>query len=64
MNQIRFVVGDGWYRGKIGMGSLRYYYGDHTKIAAVLDVSFTDGTSMSIHTGEGWKATQDGPIRL
>ncbi len=62
-NSICLILGDGWYRGKIGVSSRRHFYGDKTKISAVLDLSFTDGTRVPVATGGSWKATQDGPVR-
>ncbi len=63
VNVIAVVLGDGWYRGKIGISSKRYFYGEKTKLAVVLDIFFTDGSQETITTDKTWKATQDGPIR-
>lgn len=62
-NVIGVVLGDGWYRGKIGVSSKRNFYGDKTKLAAILEITFSDGTQETVVTDETWKATQDGPIR-
>ena len=61
-NVIGAILGDGWYRGKIGVSSKRNYYGEKTKLAAVLEITFADGSQTNVSTDESWKATQDGPI--
>ncbi len=63
VNVIAVVLGDGWYRGKIGVGSKRYFYGEKTKLAAVLEVFFADGSQQTLTTDESWKAIQYGPLR-
>lgn len=60
-NAIGAIVGDGWYRGNIGFKGQRSYYGDKSALLAQLVVTFTDGTSESVVTDSGWKATT-GPI--
>lgn len=57
-NVISVILGDGWYRGKIGIKSKRYFYGEKTKLAAILSI---DGET-AIFTDDTWKATQDTPI--
>jgi len=61
-NVIGAILGDGWYRGKLGLRSTRNLYGDKTKLLAVLEVEYADGTRESIMSDEKWKATQNGPI--
>ncbi len=63
-NVVGVVLGDGWYRGKIGAFSRRNHYGTKTKLAAVLTVTFSDGSVAQLTTGSDWRATQDGPIRM
>jgi alpha-L-rhamnosidase len=62
-NVIAVVLGDGWYRGQIGAASKMNVYGEKTKLAAVLDIAYSDGSLESVTTDARWKATQDGPIR-
>lgn len=60
-NVIAAVVGDGWYRGCLGIKSSRGFYGDKIKFAAVLELEGKDGITY-IRTDESWKAVQEGPI--
>jgi alpha-L-rhamnosidase len=62
-NVMTAILGDGWYRGKIGVSSNRFFYGEKTKLAAILLITYADGSEETIVTDGNWKATQDGPIR-
>ena len=62
-NLVGVVLGDGWYRGKIGVFSKRNFYGERTKLAAALTVTLASGRVLELVSGPDWKATQDGPIR-
>ncbi len=62
-NSIAAVIGDGWYRGRVGLLDRTSFYGEKIKFMCVLDVTFTDGTTQRVVTDTNWKATQDGPIR-
>ncbi|MGW7205595.1 family 78 glycoside hydrolase catalytic domain [Streptomyces sp. NPDC054837] len=61
-----FVLGNGWYNGRISDGST-YYSPDGNALAvkAKLLIRYADGTSQSVVTGPdgGWKATDTGPYR-
>ena len=60
-NAIGATLGDGWYRGNIGWQNQRNYYGDKLALIAQLHIVYTDGTSETIVTDNGWKAST-GPI--
>jgi len=62
-NVIAAILGDGWYRGCLSIGSHRNCYGTKTKLACRLEITFTDGKIKLIETDESWKATQKGPVR-
>jgi alpha-L-rhamnosidase len=62
-NVLGFILGDGWYRGSIGISSKRYYYGKNTNLAVLLELEFTDGTQTALKSDNSWKTTQNGPIR-
>jgi alpha-L-rhamnosidase len=61
-NAIGAVLGDGWYRGQLGLNSKRNVYGTRTRLLVVLEMEYTDGTRETVTTDAGWKATQDGPL--
>ncbi len=60
-NAIGAAVADGWYRGNIGFRNQRAYYGDKLGLLVQVQITYTDGTSEVIETGEDWK-TSTGPI--
>lgn len=62
-NGLGAMVGDGWYRGRLGFGEgRRNIYGDRLALLAQLEVEYEDGSSERIITDEGWRAST-GPIR-
>lgn len=62
-NVIGAVVGDGWYRGCINIGSIRNSYGTKTKLSFVLVLTYLDGEQEYILSDDSCKATQNGPLR-
>lgn len=62
-NVIAAVVGDGWYRGSLGIQSKRNVYGSKVGFAAILEVEDENGVRR-IETDETWKASQEGMVRI
>ncbi|MCH7227125.1 family 78 glycoside hydrolase catalytic domain [Haloferula sp. A504] len=69
MNGIGAVVADGWYAGYVGYGKLvgygphktgRNIYGKTPAVMVELHLTYDDGTSEVVRTGEDWK-TSTGP---
>jgi len=61
-NALGAILGDGWYRGRLGFGGgRRNIYGDRLALLAQLDVTYADGTTARVVTDEGWRAAT-GPI--
>lgn len=61
-NAIGAMLGDGWYRGRLGFGGgRRNIYGDRLALLAQLEIDYTDGTTGRIVTDETWRAAS-GPI--
>lgn len=59
-NEIFVILGDGWYRGKSGMNNPNgNLFGQDISLLAQLEI---DG-KIALITDEGWKASQQGPIR-
>ena len=58
-NELMVTLGDGWYRGSVGVDGLRNYYGEDIALLCQLEVS---GTPL-VWTDEAWEATQEGPTR-
>ncbi len=61
-NAIGAILGDGWYRGRLGPhGGRRNIYGNRLALLAQLEVEHTDGTTTVVDTDESWRAAT-GPI--
>lgn len=60
-NAIGVTLGNGWYKGRIGFGGQRNFYGDTRALLMQLEVEYTDGSKESINTDNSWK-TSYGPI--
>ena len=63
-NVIGAVLGDGWYRGRLGFGGgIRNRYGDRLALLAQLEIEYEDGSREAVVTDEHWRATT-GPLLL
>jgi len=65
-NAIGAVLGDGWFRGRIGFaGGQRNIYGEQLALLAQLEVQYADGSSERIVTddSQAWRAAT-GPILM
>ena len=62
-NELDFMVGDGWYKGKIGSTNTQYHFGTQTALLAQLELHYADGTKEVIITDESFLWCNDGPIR-
>jgi alpha-L-rhamnosidase len=63
-NVIGAVLGDGWFRGRIGFAAgRRNIYGEHLALLAQLEVHYADGSSEQIVTDQSWHAAT-GPILM
>ncbi|WP_234316709.1 family 78 glycoside hydrolase catalytic domain, partial [Streptomyces sp. NRRL S-15] len=61
-NTIGAWLGDGWYRGKYGFdGGTRNIYGTDQSLLAQLEVTYEDGTTVSVATDGTWSAAP-GPV--
>jgi alpha-L-rhamnosidase len=63
-NALGAILGDGWFRGRLGFGGgRRNIYGHHLALLAQLEVHYADGSSETIVTDESWRAAT-GPILM
>ncbi len=61
-NAIGAMLGDGWYRGRLGFnGGRRNVYGDRLALLAQMVIEYTDGTTDLVTTDESWRVAT-GPI--
>lgn len=62
-NKISAVLGNGWYRGSVGIGSKMNCYGTKVKFSAAIVIKYKNGTEQIISSSKDWKVSQDGPLR-
>jgi len=61
-NAIGVMLGDGWFRGRLGFGGGRVnIYGEHVALLAQLEAELENGEKFWVTSDETWKATR-GPI--
>ncbi len=58
-NELCVTLGDGWYRGCVGIDGLRSYYGSDLALLCQLEL---DGVPVLV-SDEMWEASQSGPVR-
>jgi alpha-L-rhamnosidase len=57
-NTIGAILGDGWFRGRIGFGGgQRNSYGEKLALLAQLEIQYVDGAVETIITDENWLAS-------
>lgn len=61
LNEIDVILGDGWYRGCIGIDSTRNFFGND--LSFIGEITDQDGKIL-LATDETWQGSQDGPIRM
>ena len=59
-NVIGIILGDGWWRGKVGFGGERNVSGERIAVLAQIEI---DSEPVLI-TDTSWKCTSNGPIRM
>jgi alpha-L-rhamnosidase len=61
-NAIGAILGDGWFRGRLGFGGgRRNIYGDRLALLAQVEIDYADGTTDRVVTDGAWRAAT-GPI--
>ncbi len=60
-NAVGVYLGDGWFRGYMGWGDQRNYYGETLALLAQIVITHEDGSTTVYGTGEDWKSST-GPI--
>ncbi|MFI7275016.1 family 78 glycoside hydrolase catalytic domain [Streptomyces sp. NPDC049879] len=61
-NELTALLGNGWYRGKLGGAGERAVYGDRLALLAQLEVECADGSTHVIATDGTWHAHDTGVL--
>jgi alpha-L-rhamnosidase len=59
-NAVGIEAGSGWYRGYIGFGGQKNFYGKEVAVLLQLDITYTDGSKETIGTDTSWKTSTGG----
>ncbi|GAA3895997.1 glycoside hydrolase family 78 protein [Streptomyces lacrimifluminis] len=59
-NTLTVLLGNGWYRGRLGWWGARARYGDRLALLAQLEVRYADGSVETFGTDEQWRARDTG----
>jgi alpha-L-rhamnosidase len=62
-NVLSVLLGNGWYRGRLGWQGQRALYGDRLALLAQLEVVTSGGDRYTYGTDETWVATPSGSLR-
>lgn len=54
-NVLAFLLADGWWRGKVGIGQLVDNYGDRVALHCALTVTCADGSVVMVEGADGWR---------
>jgi alpha-L-rhamnosidase len=57
-NRLDFLLGNGWYRGRLGFNGQSAVYGDRLAVLAQLEVTTADGTTHVLATDGSWTARE------
>jgi alpha-L-rhamnosidase len=61
-NELAVLLGNGWYRGRLGFRGRRALYGDRLALLAQLEVTTSDGTVHRVSTDGSWTARESGVL--
>ncbi|WP_430645514.1 family 78 glycoside hydrolase catalytic domain [Agromyces sp. GXS1127] len=61
--RLDLVLGNGWYRGDLAFAGANANYGDVISVAAVLEVTYRDGSVQRIITDANWSAVASDTTR-
>jgi alpha-L-rhamnosidase len=56
-NALGVTLGSGWYRGFIGFGGQKNFYGNELALLFQLQIRYTDGTTELVLSDESWKSS-------
>ncbi|MGH3102213.1 MAG: family 78 glycoside hydrolase catalytic domain, partial [Thermoleophilia bacterium] len=61
-NDLDVLLGNGWYRGRLGWDGRRGHYGDRLALLAQLEVTTSDGQVIRLGTDASWMARESGVL--
>ena len=61
-NELEVLLGNGWFRGRLGWGHRRALYGDRLALLAQLEVTTSDGRVHVLATDGSWTVRESGVL--
>jgi alpha-L-rhamnosidase len=61
-NVVGAILGDGWYRGRLGWMNTYGIWGKKLGLLCQINVTYSDGTVEIISSDKNWKTSSDGPV--
>lgn len=61
-NEIEVLLGNGWYRGRLGFAGARAFYGERLALLAQLEVVTSDGSRHVVATDTSWSAHESNVV--
>ncbi|MEV0796824.1 family 78 glycoside hydrolase catalytic domain [Kribbella sp. NPDC050281] len=61
-NRLEFLVGNGWYRGRLGFHGKNSLYGDRLAVLAQLEVTTEDGQVHTFGSDDSWTARESAVV--
>jgi len=61
-NDLEVLLGNGWYRGRLGWDGRHAHYGDRLALLAQLEVTTSDGQVVRLGTDASWTARESGVL--
>jgi len=61
-NDVRVILGNGWFRGRLGWSGARALYGDRLALLAQLEMSTATGRRLTLTADELWVASASGVL--
>jgi alpha-L-rhamnosidase len=61
-NELEVLLGNGWYRGRLGWDGRRGVYGDRLALLAQLEITTADGAVHVLATDTSWTARESGVL--
>ena len=61
-NDLEVLLGNGWYRGRLGWDGRHAHYGDRLALLAQLEVTTSDGRVIRLGTDASWMARESGVL--
>ena len=63
-NALGVMVGSGWYRTALAWNNNRNIYGKKLGLLFQLNITFEDGSKLSVISDDSWKTSDEGPVRI